>query len=151
MAKASGRETDPLAGFQFALDIGGKIAGYFSECGGIGSEHDVIEHKVFTEKGEIIQKIPGRLKWNDVTLKRGITDTLDIWEWRQKVIAGTMKDARVNCSVIMFDRNYTPAAQWNFINAWPSKVTGPDFKTDGNDFGVEELVLVHEGMERVKV
>jgi phage tail-like protein len=151
MAKASGRETDPLAGFQFALDIGGKIAGYFSECSGIGSEHDVIEHKVFTEKGEIIQKLPGRLKWNDVTLKRGITDTMDIWEWRQKVIAGTMKEARVNCSVIMFDRNYTPAAQWDFVNAWPSKVTGPDFKTDGNDFGVEELVLVHEGMARVKV
>jgi phage tail-like protein len=152
MAKASGRVSDPLAGFQFAVEIGGKITGYFSEVSGIGSEHDVIEHKCVNDKGqEITQIIPGRLKWTEITLKRGITDTLDIWDWRQKVIAGTMQEARANCSIIMFDRNYTPAARWNFINAWPKKVTGPNVKSDSNEIGVEELVLVHEGMERVKV
>ncbi len=152
MAEKAGRSTDPLAGFQFALDIGGKITGYFSECSGIGSEHEVIEHKVVDKSGrELVQKIPGRLKWNDVTLKRGITDSLDIWEWRDLVIDGKMKEARQNCSIIMFDRNYEPAAQWDFVNAWPLKVTGPDFKADSNDFGIEELVLTHEGMKRVKV
>lgn len=152
MAKSSGRETDPLIGFQFAIDVGGKLSGYFSECSGLGSEHEIVEHKVVDKDGhEIVQKIPGRLKWNDVTLKRGITDNLEIWEWRDKVVNGTMKDARTNCSIIMFDRDYKPAAQWDLINAWPSKVTGPELKADSNDFGIEELVLVHEGMKRVKV
>lgn len=152
MAKASGRESDPLIGFQFAVEVGGMITGYFSECDGIGSEHEIIEHKVVTDDGrEIIQKIPGRLKWNDVTLKRGITDNLQMYEWRQLVIDGKMQDSRKNCSVIMFDRNYTPAARWDFVNAWPSKVTGPSVKSDSNDFGVEEMVLVHEGLTRVKV
>ena len=62
MAKGSGRETDPLVGFQFRLEVGGKITGYFSEVSGIGSEHEIIEHKVVTNDGhEVIQKIPGRL------------------------------------------------------------------------------------------
>ena len=152
MAKASGRESDPLVGFQFAIEVGGMVTGYFTECGGIGSENEIAETKTVTDTGqEVVLKVPGRLKFGDVTLKRGITDNLQIWEWRQLVDEGKMKDARKNCSIIMFDRNYTPAARWDFVNAWPSKVSGPDVKSDSNDFGVEEMVLVHEGMKRVKV
>jgi len=152
MAKSEGRESDPLIAFQFGIDVGGNITGYFSECNGLGSENEIVEHKVIDKDGhELIQKIPGRLKWNDITLKRGITDNLQIWEWRDKVVNGKMKDARTNCSIIMFDRDYVPAAQWDLVNAWPSKVTGPELKSDSNDFAVEELVLVHEGMKRVKV
>jgi phage tail-like protein len=152
MAKASGRESDPLVGFQFAIEVGGMVTGYFTECGGIGSENEIAESKTVTDTGqEVVLKVPGRLKWNDVSLKRGITDNLQIWEWRQLVEEGKMSDARKNCSIIMFDRNYSPAARWDFVNAWPSKVTGPDVKSDSNDFGVEEMVLVHVGMKRVKV
>ncbi len=144
--------TDPLVGFQFQLDVGGKLAGFFTEVSGIGSEHEVIEHKVTDSKGhDIIHKIPGRMKWNDVTLKRGITESMDIWEWREQVIEGKMEKARQNCSIIMFDRSYNPKVQWDFMNAWPVKVTGPEFKSDSNDYGVEELVLAHEGMKRVKI
>ncbi len=152
MAKASGRESDPLVSYQFAVEVGGMITGYFTECSGIGSEHEVVEQKVVTDTGqEVLQKVPGRMKWGDVTLKRGITDNMQMYEWRKLVEEGKMKEARKNCSIIMFDRNYTPAARWDFVNAWPSKVTGPDVKADSNDFGVEECVLVHEGMTRVKV
>jgi hypothetical protein len=45
----------------------------------------VIEHKVVTEKGqEVVLKIPGRLKWENITLKRGITSSMDIWDWRKR-------------------------------------------------------------------
>lgn len=152
MAKSSGRESDPLAGFQFAIEVGGKITGYFTEVSGIGSEHDTIEHKVVNDKGqEITQIIPGRLKWTEITLKRGITDNLEMWEWRSNVEQGRMEKARANCSIIMFDRDYKPAARWDFERAWPKKITGPNVKTDSNEFGIEEMVLVHEGMKRVKV
>ena len=150
MATPTGRESDPLIGFNFGLELQGTITGYFTECGGIGSEHEIVEHKVVTEKGmEIVQKIPGRMKWQDVTLKRGITDNMQIWDWRAQVEQGNMSDARKTCSIIMFDRNYEEVARWNFENAWPSKVTGPSVKADSNEFGVEEVTLVHEGMWRV--
>jgi phage tail-like protein len=50
----------------------------------------------------------------------------------------------------MMNRTGKPVAQWDFNNAWPSKVSGPELKSDSNDFGVEEVVIVHEGMKRVK-
>lgn len=140
---------DPLLGFNFGLEFQGEISGYFTECSGLGSENEVIDHKVVDDSGrEITKKIPGRLKWGDITLKRGITNDMEIWDWRENVVQGNMDDARKNGSVVMMDRNYSAVARWNFENAWPSKVSGPALKSDSNEFGVEELVIVHEGVYR---
>lgn len=140
---------DPLLGFNYMLELETKGTGYFTECSGVGSEHEVIEHKVVNKQGhEIVRKIPGRLKWQDITLKRGITSDLELWKWRQEVLQGDMKTARQNITITMLDRNYSPVAVWHFQNAWPSKLTGPSFKSDSNEFGVEELTIVHEGMHR---
>jgi len=144
-------QRDPLVGFHYAIEVQGVVTGYFTECSGVGSEHEIIEHKIVDEKGrESIQKIPGRLKWQDITLKRGITDNMDIWDWRDQVVQGKVNDARRNGSVIMFNQSLEEVARWNFENAWPSKVSGPAMKSDSNEFGVEELVIVHEGLYREK-
>ena len=77
---------DPLVAFKFGLEIEGKLSGYFTSVSGIGSESEVIEHKIVNpDTGEtIIQKIPGRLAWTEVTLRRGVTSSIDIWNWRQE-------------------------------------------------------------------
>lgn len=151
MAKASGRDSDPLVGFTFGLDIDGVTVGFFTSVSGIGSSHEVIEHKVVDPSGhELVQKIPGRLTWEDITLKRGITNAMDLWEWRAKVEKGTMKDARKNGSIVMYDRNYEETARWNFENGWPSKVSGPELDSSGGDVGIEEVTISHEGLERAK-
>ena len=144
-------ERDPLVGFHYAIEVQGVVTGYFTECAGIGSEHQVIEHKIVDEKGrESIQKIPGRLKWQDVTLKRGITDNMDIWDWREDVVQGKVDDARRNGSIVMFNQSLEEVARWNFENAWPVKVSGPSMKADSNEFGIEELTITHEGLYREK-
>jgi len=144
-----GERQDPLVGFHYAIDVSGEIRGYFTECSGIGSEHEIIEHKVIDEKGrEHVLKIPGRIKWENITLKRGITDNMDIWQWREQVVQGKVDDARRNGSIIMFDQTLTEVARWNFERAWPLKVSGPAVKSDSNEFAMEELVLVHEGLYR---
>ena len=75
---------DPLVGFHFAVEIQGAVNGYFTECSGLGSEQEIIEHKVVNEKGvEVVMKIPGRLKWENIVLKRGITSDMEIWTWRK--------------------------------------------------------------------
>jgi len=147
--RADGLSEDPLVGFNYMLELEGAVAGYFTECGGIGSEHEIIEHKVVDKQGhEIVRKIPGRLKFQDVTLKRGITSDMQIWKWRDDIIKGDVKTARKNVTITMLDRTYQPVAIWHFNNAWPSKVSGPQLKSDDNSFGVEELTIVHEGMYR---
>jgi phage tail-like protein len=142
---------DPLVGFHYGIEVQGVVNGYFTECSGIGSENDLIEHKVVDEKGrESIQKIPGRLKWQDITLKRGITSNMAIWDWRDQIVEGTVDDARKNGSIVMFDQAGDEVARWNFENAWPLKVSGPSMKADSNEFGIEELVITHEGLYREK-
>jgi phage tail-like protein len=143
---------DPLVSFHYGIEVQGVVKGYFTECSGIGSEHELIEHKVVDEKGrESIQKIPGRLKWENITLKRGITGDMDIWKWRDEIVKGQVEDARHSGSVIMYNQALEEVARWDFQNAWPLKVSGPSMKADSNEFGVEELVIVHEGLERVEV
>ena len=117
---------DPLVGYHFSLEVQDQISGYFTEVSGLGSENEVIEHKVVNEKGiEVVLKIPGRLKWENIVLKRGITSNMDIWEWRKMVEDGDVAGARKNGSVVMYDQSLTEVARWNFENAWPVKVTGP--------------------------
>ena len=140
---------DPLLGFNFKLEISGSLAGFFTECSGVGSENEVVEHKVVDVNGhEVVRKIPGRLKWQDISLKRGMTSDMQIWEWRDLVVKGEVSEARKNVTITMLDRTYQDVARWNFVNAWPSKVTGPSMKSDDNSIGVEEVSIVHEGMSR---
>lgn len=144
------KREDPLLGFNFTLDVGGQVKGYFTEVSGIGSENEIVEQKVVSEKGvEAVLKIPGRLKWGDITLKRGITSNLDLWNWRKMVEDGKVKDARRNGSIVMLDQELKEAARWNFTNAWPSKISGPAPKADGNEIGIEEITIVHEFIQRV--
>lgn len=141
---------DPLVGFHFAVEIQGAVSGYFTECSGLGSEHEVIEHKVVNEKGvEVVLKIPGRLKWENIVLKRGITSSMDIWTWRKMVEDGKINESRKSGSVVMYDQSLAEVARWNFENAWPVKVTGPTPKSDGNEIGMEELTIAHEGIQRI--
>jgi phage tail-like protein len=144
----AGRE-DPLVGFHFSLDVSG-LTGYFSEVSGLGSETELIESKGVTEKGkDVVVKVPGRLKWENIVLKRGITSNMDIWKWRKAVEDGKVDDNRKSGSVIMYDQSLKKVAQWDFVGAWPSKVTGPQPKADSNQIGIEEMTLVHEYITRV--
>jgi phage tail-like protein len=135
----------------FGVEFQQGVTGAFRECTGLGSENQVVEYKASGPKGEfIIQKVPGRMKWNDITLKRGITDAMDMWQWRKLVEQGNVDQARKNGSITMYDQTGKPLARWNFVNAWPSKLTGPSANANNNEVAIEELVITHEGYERVQ-
>jgi phage tail-like protein len=146
-------ERDPLVSAWFSIDFGGEIVGAFRECTGIGSENEVVEYKAAAEHGRyVMKKIPGRMKWNNITLKRGITDSMDMWTWRGLVEQGKVTEARRNCSILMYDQSNTkePCARWDFDNAWPSKLTGPSANATNNEAAIEELEITHEGYRRVQ-
>ena len=83
-------------------------------------------------------------------LKRGITDITELWEWRKLVEQGKVKKARKSGSVVLFNQANQEVARWNFTDGWPSKITGPQAKADGNEVAIEELTIAHEGLQRVK-
>lgn len=144
-------EKDPLVSAWFGVEFQGQIKGAFKECTGLGSENAVVEYKASGAKGEYVMlHVPGRMKWNDVTLKRGITDEMDMWKWRKLVEQGKVAEARKNGSVVMFSTEGKEMARWNLVNAWPSKLSGPTANAGANEVGIEELVITHEGYERIK-
>ena len=141
---------DPLVSAYFSLDVG-PISGFFTECAGLGSETEVVELKVMgASNQEIVRKIPGRLKWGDITLKRGITNNMDIWTWRKQVEDGDVTGARTNGTITMYDQEGSAVAKWEFEKGWPSKVSGPSIKSDSNEIAIEELTIVHENIVRVQ-
>jgi phage tail-like protein len=142
---------DPLVAFKFGLEIEGKLSGMFNSVNGIGSETEVISQKVVnSETGEtIVRQLPGRLTWTPITMKRGVTSNMDIWKWRQSVVEGKIDDARTNCSIIAYNQENKEIARWNLENAWPSKVVGPEMDAGSTNYMIEDVTIVHEGVERV--
>ena len=102
------------------------------------------------DKTVTISKLPGLKKFSNITLKRGITDDLDLWKWRKQVMDGKIKDARKNGSIILMDDEGNDAAQWEFVAAWPTKWTGPTFNATANEVAIDTLEIAHEGLDRTK-
>lgn len=143
-------EKDPVVSAWFGVEFQGQVVGAFRECTGMGSENEVVEYKASGPKGEyVMKKVPGRLKWNNITLKRGITDAMDMWKWRKLVEQGKINEARKNGSIVMFNQEGQEVSRWEFINAWPSKLTGPSANATNNEVGIEELELTIEGYARI--
>ena len=148
---ATGGRTDPLTGYHFYLEIDGITQARFRECSGLTSESQVIEYKEADKNGTtVIKKVPGVLKWSDITLKRGITDIMELWEWRKKVEEGKVDEARKNGSIVLYSQTNEEMARWNFVDGWPSKIEGPQLNANNNDIAVESVTICHEGLDRVK-
>ena len=144
--------TAPYGAFNYLVNFdGGEIFGGFSDVSGIGTELTVAEYRNGNDKENHVRKIAGVHKVSDVTLKRGIIagDT-SLWDWRQMVMDGDAEGARKSGSIIMYDENNVPIAEWEFKNAWPSKIEGPSLNADGNEVAIETLTLANESLVRIK-
>jgi len=143
---------DPLVGCYFRLDRQGGPggpAGLFTKCSHIGSETEVIEHKVVDPQGhDVIQKSPGRLAWNNVILSRGITSNTELWVWRRLVEEGDIHDARQLAYITMLDQGGAEVAKWKLTEAWPCRIEGPSVLVSG-EISIEEIEITCERMERV--
>jgi phage tail-like protein len=122
------------------------IQAYFSEISGLGSETEVIE---FREGGQndVVHKIPGRLKYPDIVLKRGITTDSSLWQWRKMVEDGNIADARTNGKITLLDRG-NAIASWSIHDAWPAEIAGPELGREENEIAIEKITIVHERVTR---
>jgi len=143
--------SSPYSNYNFIILIDGARIGGFSEVSGLSTETDVVEYREGSDPNAAARKIPGLHKVSDITLKRGIIagDT-SLWDWRQMVVDGDAEGARRSGSIIMYDENNVPMAEWEFKNAWPSKIEGPSLNADGNEVAIESLTLANESLVRIK-
>ena len=139
------RATDPFASFNFKLEIEGITVAGFSEVTGLNQESNVIDYREGQE-GITPRKLPGLNKFGNITLKRGISPDLSVYNWRKTVTDGDIE--RRNASVVLHNEKHEEVVRWNLVNAWPSKYVGPDLKANANEVAIETVELTHEGVER---
>ncbi len=140
---ATGDRNDPYGAFRFQVDVGGASAA-FSECSGLTTETDVIEYRNGDED-ITVRKLPGLKKFTNISLKRGYTDSKDLWEWRKTVMDGQTE--RRSGSITLLDEAGSPALTWNFKEGWPSKWEGPSLNAKNNEVSIETLEISCEGIE----
>jgi phage tail-like protein len=139
------RATDPFASFNFKLEIEGITVAGFSEVTGLNQESNVIDYREGQE-GITPRKLPGLNKFGNITLKRGISPDLSVYNWRKTVTDGDIE--RRNASIVLHNEKHEEVVRWNLVNAWVSKYVGPDLKANANEVAIETVELTHEGVER---
>ncbi len=140
---ATGDRNDPYSAFNFILEIDGVDAAGFSECSGLTTETDVIEYRNGDED-ITVRKLPGLKKFTNITLKRGFTQSKDLWEWRKTVLDG--KTERKGGAIVLLDEAREEALRWTFREGWLSKWEGPTFNAKNNEIAVESLEIAVEGL-----
>jgi len=136
---------DPYKNFRFLVEIDGIVQAGFSECSGFGSNVEVVEYR---EGGDAatVRKLPGKAIYPDITLKWGVTDSRELYDWHLAAVNGQIQ--RKNGSIILQDDAGQEKVRWNFFTAWPSKYDGPDFNAKGNDVSIDTLTVSCERVER---
>jgi phage tail-like protein len=140
----TGVRVDPYSNFRFHVEINGITYGMFRECTGFMSEIAITENP----QGGVFetQKLPGRVKYSNIVLKWGLTDSTDLYKWHADAIKGTI--VRKNGSIRVLDSLGQEKVRWNFVNGWPSKYDAPDFNASSDDIAIETLEIAIERLER---
>lgn len=140
------RETkDPFLTFCFKIELKGIIEAGFAECSGLQVETELEEYR---EGGvnDFIYKLPKLSKYQTITLKRGVTESDELWKWHQEVVNGKIN--RQNCSILLLDNEGKTKWRWDFIDVFPIKWVGPDLKADQGTIAIETLELAHHGFKK---
>jgi len=144
--------TAPLPAYNYVVNLNGprdpeKLLGGFSDVSGLETDIHISEYRDGNESEPHVRKIPGSHKVGDVTLKRGVVDSSDLWEW----IADTRTngvEAQRDVVITMRDEAGKPVQSWKLRNVVPMKYTGPTLAgKGGGEVAMEELVLSAEGYE----
>jgi phage tail-like protein len=127
---------------RFYVEFAGTTQAVFTEVSGLSVE---VTTEDVEEGGhnDFVHRLPGRCKVGNLVLKRGFTKSNDFLKWNLDVAQGTIQ--RRNISVIIYNVDGSESMRWNFLNTYPVKWTGPQFKTDDTGAAVESLELAHEG------
>jgi phage tail-like protein len=139
---------DPLRNFRFRLEIDGIAQAAFSEVAIGETTTEAIDYREGNEPTHV-RKLSGLTKFANITLKRGITDSLDIWNWHKAILAGQIQSNRKQVIIVCLDEAGGDKARFVVTEAWPTKYDPSDLNGKGNEVFIELLELVNEGIERV--
>ena len=141
----------PYVQFNFLVDLGtgstdGPEAG-FQEVTGIGMEVTVSEYRAGNHKENSVMKITGMNKSTDVTMKRGVIGSLNLYQWLNQIRNGDQSALRTVTVQLQNEDHTAVVATWKLLRARITKHTSGPFNAKGTDVAMEELMLAYERLE----
>jgi phage tail-like protein len=145
MVEAGAHELSYMTANRFYVEMDSTITASFSECSNLrvqirpgvqqeGSIND--QQSVLSEQAEFL----------DITLKRGVTDSLTFWQWIEDILAGKPNQRR-NINILLLSQAEDTLQCWTLIGAVPVIWKAPALQADSNIVAIEELTLAHEGLQ----
>lgn len=166
MASPSTQENRPevltACRFYIELSLDGSqepVDAYFLDCKGIKRTQEIIEvcevtpqrwGKAGNSRGRVVRtKVPGNVKYNNLTLRRGLTCSDTIWKWFDAIQSGKWaENQRRNGSISIYDQAGTVQARFLFWRAWATSYTLTDLNAGSNEIEIEEMELAVEEITR---
>jgi len=141
----TGERRDPYQSCYFFVEIEGINCAGFSECTGLDITTETFEYK---EGGlnTYTHKLPVRTSFSNITLKRGLTDTTELWDWYLSVVRGNVE--RKSISIVQYSSSQEEIKRWDLKDAYPVKWVGPKFQVASSKIAVsiEQLEIAHHGL-----
>ena len=135
----------PLPKFHFEVKWGEQVMS-FQEVSGLDAQSEEIKYRSGDSKDFSVVKMPGMVKYSNVTMKKGVfKGDNKFWDWFKKIKMNTIE--RTTVTISLLDEGGAETMVWTLKNAWPTKVTGTDLKSEGNEVAIETIEIVHEGLE----
>lgn len=134
----------PMPKFYFKVVINSSEIS-FQEVSGLDTESQQIEYRHGNNPLFSTVKMPGIAKYSNVTMKKGVFKSDNkFWEWYNQIKMNTIKKEPVIISLL--DEAGNPTITWTLTNAFPTKITSTDLKSDGNEVAIETIEISHEGL-----
>lgn len=139
------RRKDPIRNHRFRVEIDGIVQSGMCEVSSIEAEIERVEYREGTDPLQV-RYLPGLPKYGTLTVKWGLTNSMEIYNWFKSGINGNAETR--NVSVVAMDSEGKDIARWNLIEAFPVKYKAPDFNAKGNDVALETVEISYEGFTR---
>jgi phage tail-like protein len=134
----------PMPKFFFSVTWGGNELA-FQEVSGLDVQSEEIKYRHGNSKQFSVIKMPGMKKFGNVTMKKGVfKGDNKFWDWLKQIEMNTIK--RVPVIISLMDQAGAAVMVWTLTNAWPTKISSTDLKSEGNEVAIETIEIVHEGL-----
>ena len=134
----------PMPKFYFQVKWDSQVM-RFQEVSGLDIQSEEIKYRHGDSPEFSVIKMPGMKKFGNITMKKGIfKGDNKFLDWFKQIKMNTIK--RLPVTISLLDEGGKATMVWTLTNAWPTKITGTDLKSEGNEVAIESIEIVHEGL-----
>lgn len=145
---AQGKKPRSVVGaYRFTVELKGITVASFSQVSGLQSE---IEYEEYVEGGvnDFTHRFPKRTKYSPLVLKRGLSDSFELWKWYFDTARGSVQ--KKDGAVILNDATGREVCRWSFQDAYPVKWSGGELNASRSEVAIETLEIVFSQLKMSK-